>query len=192
MKVYLKLVLLLLLFITAFASSATASRSLHVTTDSSSKGEIKIAMAQIFCSDGDRAGNFVRIENTIIDAKNRKAEIVVFPESCILGWVNPTAFQKAFPIPGEDSRRLCELAKKYKIYICIGVDEKDGDNLYDAALLIDDKGNILLKHRKINVLPELMNPSYSSGNNVNVAKTKFGNIGILICADTFEKKYWIA
>lgn len=154
------------------------------TTDKKTK--VTIAMAQILCIDGDRSGNFVRIENAIKEAKAKKAEIIIFPESAILGWENPEAHTRAFPIPGDDSDRLCRLARKYSVYICIGLDEKEGGKLYDAAILIDDNGNILLKHRKINVLPELMDPPYSSGKmEVKTAKTKFGNIGVLICADSF-------
>jgi predicted amidohydrolase len=154
------------------------------TTDRNTK--VTIAMAQILCIDGDRSGNFVRIENSIQEAKEKKAEIIVFPESAILGWENPEAHTRAFPIPGEDSDRLCRLAQKYGVYLCIGLDEKEGDKLFDAAILIDEQGNILLKHRKVNVLPELMTPPYSSGQmEVKVAVTKFGNIGVLICADSF-------
>ena len=143
-------------------------------------------MAQIFCLDGDKAGNFVRIENAIKEAKEQQADIVVFPETALLGWVNPDAHKRAAPIPGTDSDKLCELAKKYKIHVCIGLAEKENEKLYDAALLIDDAGNILLKHRKINILTTLMTPSYSSGKNINVAKTRFGNIGVMICADSFK------
>jgi predicted amidohydrolase len=159
-------------------SSPTQSNSLK-------SKEVKIAMAQIICIDGDRTGNLVRIENAIIKAKEKDAEIIVFPESCLLGWINPDAFKRACPIPGKDSDLICKLAKKYKIYICIGLDEKDGEKLYDAAILVDDNGNILLKHRKINVLPELMTPPYSIGDGVQTVKTKFGTIGIMICADSF-------
>lgn len=152
---------------------------------SDKKIKVKIAMAQILCIDGDRVGNFVRIEKALIEAKQQNVEIIVFPESSILGWQNPDAHKIADPIPGDDSKQLCELAKKYGIYICIGLDEKDGDKLYDSAILIDDKGDILLKHRKNNILTELMTPPYSLGNDISVAKTKFGTIGVLICADTF-------
>lgn len=75
-------------------------------------------MAQILCIDGDRAGNFVRIENALIEAKKQNIEIIVFPESSILGWQNPDAHKRADPIPGDDSNRLCELAEKYGIFIC--------------------------------------------------------------------------
>ncbi len=149
---------------------------------------IKIAMAQVFLLDGDRSGNFVRVENAIREAKNGAAEIVCFPEMVILGWVNPDAHERACPIPGEDSGRLCELAKKYRIYLCAGLAEKAGTKLYDSAVLIDATGRILLKHRKINILTELMNPPYRPGKNARAVETKFGKIGLLICADTHKEK----
>jgi predicted amidohydrolase len=145
---------------------------------------IRIAMAQIFCLDGDRSGNFVRIENAIREARAKKADIVCFPETVILGWVNSDAHKRAFPIPGKDSERLCELAKKHEIFLCVGLAEKDGMKLYDSALLIDEKGRIVLKHRKIGILTDLMTPPYTRGKEVNVVDTEFGKIGVLICADT--------
>ncbi len=147
---------------------------------------IKIALAQIFCLDGDRSGNFARIENAIIEAKEKGAEIVCFPETSILGWVNPVAHQRTYPIPGEDSDRLCGLAKNNNIFLCIGLAEKDNKKLFDSAILIDNNGNILLKHRKINILKGLMSPPYTPGTDIKVINTKFGVIGILICADSFK------
>jgi len=150
---------------------------------------IKIAMCQIFVLDGDREGNFVRIENAIAEAKAAGAQIACLPESIILGWENPDAHKRAEPIPGGDTDRLGKLAQKYKIYICAGLDEKDGNNLYDSAVLIDDKGEILLKHRKLEVLPELMDPPYTAAKDVNaIVDTQFGKIGLLICADTHKNE----
>ena len=147
---------------------------------------VRAAMCQIFSLDGDRSGNFVRIENAIHQAKEPGADIICFPETIILGWVNSDAHERAYSIPGKDSDRLCELAKKYQAHLCAGLAEKDGPNLYDSAVLIDDKGRILLKHRKMNILTELMNPPYTPGNQVNAVETKFGKIGLLICADTHK------
>jgi predicted amidohydrolase len=147
---------------------------------------VEVAMCQIFSLDGDRDGNFVRIENAIGQAKDAGAQIICFPEAVILGWVNSDAHERAYSIPGKDSKRLCKLAKDYQTYLCVGLAEKDGRNLYDSAVLIDDKGQILLKHRKINILTELMSPPYTSGKSVNAVKTKFGKVGLLICADTHK------
>jgi predicted amidohydrolase len=149
---------------------------------------VKAAICQIFCLDGDRRGNFVRIESAIREAKDAGAEIACFPETAILGWVNPDAHKRAQPIPGEDSDKLCKLAKDYDLHLCIGLAEKEGCRLYDSAVLIDSKGNILLKHRKINLLAELMSPPYAPGENIDVVDAKFGKIGLLICADTHDSK----
>jgi len=143
-------------------------------------------MCQIFCLDGDRSGNLVRIENAIHEAKKKKADIACFPETALLGWVNPDAHERACPIPGEDSRLLGNLAEKYGIHVCIGLAEKEGERLYDSVILIDDMGSILLKHRKLNILTRLMTPPYSAGKDMDCVKTKFGTIGLLICADTFK------
>lgn len=148
----------------------------------------KAAICQIFCLDGDRLGNFIRIENAIREAKDAGSDIACFPETALLGWVNPDAHKRAYPIPGEDSDKLCRLAKDYDLYLCVGLAEKEGRSLYDSVVLIDNEGNILLKHRKINLLAELMNPPYTAGENVNAVETEFGKIGLLICADTHDKK----
>lgn len=149
---------------------------------------VKIALAQIFCLDGDRSGNFARIEGAIAEAKEQGAEIVCFPETAILGWVNPDAHERAFPIPGEDSERLCKLAKENNMFISIGLAEKEGEKLYDSVILIDNNGNLILKHRKINTLDELMDRPYTSGTGVNTVNTKFGKIGLMICADSFKEE----
>ena len=149
---------------------------------------VKIALAQIFCLDGDRSGNFARIEGALNEAVDAGAEIVCFPETSILGWVNPVAHKRAFPIPGEDTDLLCKLAKEHNLFISIGLAEKDGDKLFDSMVLIDSKGNIILKHRKINIVTELMDPPYTPGSSVNTVDTKFGKIGLLICADSFKEE----
>jgi len=101
--------------------------------------------------------------------------------------VNPEAYLIANGIPGADTDIICGLAKKYSIMIAIGLAEKEGMNLYDSAVLIDARGEILLKHRKLNLLTPLMDPPYTPGDEVSAVDTEFGRIGLLICADTFRK-----
>ncbi len=170
-------------------SLMVAALALGILVMNTATGEervVKIASAQIFCLDGDRSGNLVRIENAVSRAKSEGADLVAFPESCLFGWVNPDAHKRACPIPGEDSDILCGFAKRHKIFIHIGLDEKEGDKLYGAAILIDDEGKILLKHRKNNVLAELMTPPYTPGSGVSAVATKLGRIGVMICADSFR------
>ncbi|HEY1987132.1 MAG TPA: carbon-nitrogen hydrolase family protein [Terracidiphilus sp.] len=148
---------------------------------------VRLAICQILVIDGDRDGNFRRIEYALEQGEAQHADIAIFPESAILGWENPDAHRTAAAIPGKDSERIAALAKKYHLMIAMGLDEKDGNQLYDAAILVDKTGKLLWKHRKINVLPELMTPPYAQGKaeDIGVVETEFGRIAVLICADTF-------
>ena len=76
--------------------------------------------------------------------------------------------------------------KKYKIFVCAGLTEKDNSNNknYNSAILINDNGQIILKHRKINVLKEAFE-FYEVGNKLEVKETKFGKIGLNICSDNY-------
>jgi len=158
-----------------------------LSTWSAPMKKIRVAVCQILVIDSDREGNFRRIEYALEQAEAEHAQVAVFPESSILGWENPEAHRLATPIPGADSARIGQLAIKHKLMIAIGLDEKDGDRLYDSAILVDNSGRLLWKHRKINVLPELMTPPYSQGRpeDIGVVQTEFGRIALLICADTF-------
>ena len=179
------------LLLTAFVTSPLTGEvidTMPVTQQETAKERsVNIAMCQIFCLDGDREGNYVRVENALVKAKAGKADIACFPETALLGWVNPDAHKRALTIPGKDSERLCHLAKKHQLCICVGLAEKSEEQLFDSAILIDKQGRVLLKHRKINTLDHLMKPPYTKGNRVQAVDTEFGRIGVLICADTFDE-----
>ena len=148
---------------------------------------MRVALCQIEVISGDRVGNFSRNEAALSEAKHQRADLAVFPESAILGWICPAAHDLAHPIPGEDSDRLCQIARDHAVAMIIGIDEKSGDQLYDSAIAIDSDGRIIAKHRKFNVLPELMDPPYATGepNSFAIAEFDFGRVALVICADTF-------
>ena len=151
--------------------------------------KLRVCLCQILCIDSDREGNFTRIENALRAARDSSADIACFPETCVLGWVNPEAHQLAHPIPGPDTERFGELARRYGMMIVAGLAEKCGNLLYDSAVAIDSNGAPLLVHRKINLLAELMTPPYTPGKDIQAVETRFGRLGILICADTFVDDY---
>ncbi len=171
----------------SFAASVLAATALFA----GSPRTLRVAVCQILVVDGDREGNFRRIEYALEAARAGHAQIATFPESAILGWENPDAHRLAAPIPGSDSDRLAALARQYDLMIAIGLDEKDVDRLYDSAILLDKSGKLLWKYRKLNVLPELMEPPYSVGKpeGIGAVETAYGRICIVICADTFGDDY---
>lgn len=155
--------------------------------------KIRIAVCQILCIDGDREGNFRRIEYALEAAESAQAAVACLPESCVLGWENPDAHREARPIPGADSDRIAQLARKHNLMVAAGLDEKRDGALYDSAILVDRAGKLLMRHRKINVLPELMTPPYSQGSpeDIRAVDTEIGRVGLLICADTFTEDHLV-
>ncbi len=149
--------------------------------------KIRVALAQILVVAGAREGNFRRIESALQAAARGGVDLVCLPEMAILGWVNPQAHHMAEPIPGADLERLQALARKYRCMLSIGLAEREGEQLYDSAVLIGAEGRLLLKHRKINILTELMEPPYTPGAGVQVCDTELGRVGLMICADTFQE-----
>ena len=70
------------------------------------------------------------------------------------------------------------------MFVVAGLVERAGDRLYNAAVLIDPRGETLLVHRKINEL-EIAHDLYSIGDRLAVVPTELGTLGISICADNF-------
>eukprot|EP00164_Ancoracysta_twista_P014542 GFYU01023721.1.p1 GENE.GFYU01023721.1~~GFYU01023721.1.p1 ORF type:complete len:329 (-),score=69.97 GFYU01023721.1:20-1006(-) len=162
----------------------------HEST-SASASSVKVAMAQIMILASDREGNMIRINNAAAKAAAQGAEIVVFPEMSIYGWINPGVFNTSQPIPGKDSDALAQIAIKHGVMIACGLAERDPvetSHVYDSAVLIDRDGTIVSKHRKVHILADLMTPAYTPGpldtSNIFAVDTRLGRIGLLICADT--------
>jgi predicted amidohydrolase len=141
-------------------------------------------MAQILVEGGQPAANLARACEAIRAAADQRCRIVVLPECLDLGWTDPSARQLAQPIPGEHSQRLAAAAQASGIFVVAGLVERSGDRLYNAAVLIDPRGQLLLVHRKINEL-DLAHDLYAIGDRLAVAHTELGTLAVSICADNF-------
>jgi predicted amidohydrolase len=141
-------------------------------------------MAQMLVQAGQPANNLDRAERFVVDAAGKGCRLVVLPECMDIGWTDPSAKRLAQPIPGPHSQRLAECAAQTGMFVVAGLVERVGSRLYNAAVLIDPRGEILLLHRKINEL-EIAHDLYSIGDRVAVVHTELGTLGISICADNF-------
>lgn len=143
---------------------------------------VKIAMIQMRVIFSEAGQNLSHAEELVAQAAAQGAKICVLPECMDIGWGNPKAAQFAEPIPGITSQKLCEIARKNNVYLVSGITERDREHIYNAAVIISDSGEILSKHRKINILTGVEDV-YSVGTMLSVVTTPFGRIGMNICAD---------
>lgn len=149
----------------------------------SSQKPFKLAVAQMNVIGGDREANLKHAGEMIAEAADQGAQFILLPEAMDLGWTDPSALNQAEPVPeGKTARFLSEMAKKQEVYICSGLIEKDGETVYNSAIIVDPKGDVILLHRKINELG-IGHPYYALGDRLNVCHTEFGTMGLMICAD---------
>lgn len=74
------------------------------------------------------------------------------------------------------------MAGKYKVYLVMGVIERDGYTLYCTVLFFDSQGHYLGKHRKI--MPTALERiiwGFGDGSTIPVYDTPLGKIGAAIC-----------
>jgi predicted amidohydrolase len=105
-----------------------------------------------------------------------------------LGWTHPSALTEAQPIPGgRTSQFLRHEAAKHRIYVCAGLIEQAKDIIYNSAILINPRGEVILQHRKINEL-DIGRKYYSIGDEQSFCKTEYGKFGLIICADAKDPR----
>ena len=147
------------------------------------RSRVKVAMIQMKVKGNDVNLNLDNASKQVTQAALNEADIAILPECMDIGWTHPGSLVNATSVPdGEVYRILSDIALKNNIYICSGMTERDGNKVFNTAVFINNRGELLLKHRKINEL-DIGKPYYSTGDRLNVIDTELGRIGLMICAD---------
>ena len=144
----------------------------------------------------------------IAEAAAGGARLILFPEAFLPGypdwvWVAPPGTQKpihnamnralrenAVTVPDGNTQRLCQAARKAKVMVAMGLHERNteasGASLYNTLLLIDARGEIIARHRKL--MPtggERLVWAQGDGSSLRVHDTPLGRVGGLICWENF-------
>ena len=147
---------------------------------------MRIACAQYAVGDGDRAHNLERSLRFIRRAALEGADLVVLPElansGCDLG-SRHQALDLAEEIPGGPTVRAWrEEAEGSGVCVVVGMLEREGDNLYNSAVLLGP--GVLGRYRKTH-LWDREKLLYEPGRELPVFDTPLGRIGVLICYDAW-------
>ena len=154
--------------------------------------EFNVALAQISCKVGDKKHNLNVMKKNIRQAKDKDANLVVFPELALTGYMcRDLVYELAEPIPeGPSIRQLEEVTKKEDIHVIFGMlerSEKAHATLYNTAVLLGPSG-FIGKYRKTHL------PTHSAfeekryfrpGYQAPVFETDIGRLGLIICYDVF-------
>jgi predicted amidohydrolase len=155
------------------------------------KEKFKIALSQISCKREDKAENMRKMEETAAKAKNRGADLVIFPEFSLTGYVvRDQVYELAETIPGPSTKTMETVAKKANAYIVFGMPElsqRTRATIYNTAVLVGPEG-LVGKYRKMylpthSVFEEkrYFRPGYQA----SALDTELGKIGLVICYDIY-------
>ena len=130
--------------------------------------------------------NWGSILSAVRKAVDNQANLIVFPECSLTGYMfssRKEALPFAETVPGPSTERLVSLCQEFKVYVVFGLLEKEGDRLFNTAVLVGPEGHIA-GYRK-NHLPFLgVDRFVDRGDKpFQVHQTPIGNIGLFICYD---------
>src|SRR5262245_29030789 len=119
-------------------------------------------------------------EPFIADAAKQKADLVVLGETLTYPGLGKKYHEVAEPIPGPSTEYFGQLAKKNNIYIVPGLLERDGNLVYNVAVLIGPDGAIVGKYRKVCLPRGEVEGGIAPGSDYPVLQTRFGKVGLMV------------
>ncbi len=152
---------------------------------------VKVGLVQMTCS-SDVNANKAKAIDKIREAAKKGANIICLQELYTSLYFCDVEehenFKLAEPIPGKTTDELSLIAKELEVVIIASLFEKRAEGLYhNTTAVLDADGAYLGKYRKMHIPDD---PSYyekfyfTPGDlGYKVFKTKFANIGVLICWD---------
>ncbi|MEN8097946.1 MAG: carbon-nitrogen hydrolase family protein [Chloroflexota bacterium] len=147
--------------------------------------QIRAAVVQMNPVLGDLQHNAQRIMELLYGAADQGADLVVFPECAISGYVFESVAEaqaSSITIPGQFTREFQQQCSRLGVVGVVGVVEANDNNLYNSALICGPDG---LQHvyRKTH-LPVLgLDRFVEEGSILDTVDTPAGVLGPLICYD---------
>ncbi len=126
------------------------------------------------------------IEQAISQAADAGADLLVLPECAYPAYLigSPEQYRRADIMPSDELLvQLARWARKQQLHLVCGFVEDMGTHLFNAAALIDDQGQHLGTYRK-SFLWAGDNDWFKAGDQVAAVQTRWGRLGMVICADT--------
>jgi predicted amidohydrolase len=110
------------------------------------ESSLRVACLQMEPRIGKKDLNLARTLALLQDAAKARARLAVLPELVNTGYVFETreeAFALAEPVPsGPSAVAWMEAAAAHNMFVVAGITERDGDSLYNAAVVVGPKGYI--------------------------------------------------
>lgn len=166
---------------------------------------VKVAVVQASSVAFDRDRTLEKVRTLAADAAHQGARLALFPEAFVSAYPRGLDFgatvgdrspqgredfrrywESSVDVPGRAVDFLSQIARENRIYLVIGVIERDQGTLYCTVLFFAPDGAFLGKHRKI--MPtgsERLVWGFGDGSTMPVFDTPLGKLGAVICWENY-------
>lgn len=153
---------------------------------------VKLALCQMNVVD-NKQSNLKKAGEMIRAGADANADFIILPEMFSCPYSNDKFIEYAeYEQDSLSLNTISKLAGQNNVYILAGsIPEKENDKLYNTSYLFDKTGKIIAKHRKMHLfdidvkdrITFKESDVLTAGDNVTIADTDFGRVGIGICYD---------
>jgi nitrilase len=153
----------------------------------------------------DTGATLQKMKNLTEEAAAKGARLVLFPEAFVGGYPRGMGFgatvgnrspqgrdeyrqywEAAIDIPGEACTTMAGIAQRHRVYLVVGVIERDAGTLYCTIVFFGPDGTYLGKHRKL--MPtgsERLIWGFGDGSTMPVFDTPLGRMGAVVCWENY-------
>nr|CAD6406467.1 hydrolase [Rhizobium sp. Q54] len=145
---------------------------------------MKIAGLQMQATVGNIDANLMKIETAAAQAAATGARLLIAPELALTGYGAAEHFPDlADSADGDLPERLAAIARRHGLAIVAGFAERDGDDVYNSALLTEGEGQQTV-YRKSHLYGPYEKRWFRPANPASILTSVDGvRIGMLICYD---------
>jgi predicted amidohydrolase len=150
--------------------------------------KISIALMQL-ASEEEKSKNLEKMLNSIKKLP-KDVHLIIFPEYIMgypKGGLTRSFVRKlAEPIDGEFVRELGSAAKERAAWVIFNMFEREGNEVYNATVVLDDEGRFVTKYRKVHLFDVLgfkESDTFDRGKGLTIFDYKGVKFGLAACFD---------
>lgn len=144
---------------------------------------LRLALMQDVSPAGDIAHALLRVEQALTAAGAAGAAMLITPETWLPGYNVIHPDELALTPAGDWQTRLADACSKANCGLAIGYAESGAGAIYNSALILGRRGEVLAHYRKLQLYGPREAALYQAGDHYAAFKLDGHNVGVLICYD---------
>lgn len=147
---------------------------------------IHVCAVQYATEDGNGTASTDRALHLLDDAAHT-SDLVLLPEISFTSYMPAAEMrQHAQPVRGPLTAIVSQIAVVRNACVCLCIPERDGDRVFNTAVLICADGAVIGSHRKVRLSQRDEAAGFVAGGSSSVYETYLGRFGIMISDEALE------